>query len=66
MRIIIEENGLCNALDSIEYYLKEALNAKDKNLKDTYISKSYGAVTAINQLVDTIDNKGDETNEDTD
>lgn len=66
MKIVIEEDGLYNALNSIEDYLEEALNTKDKNLKDTYISKSYGAVIAINQMVDTVDDENDETNEDID
>ena len=66
MKIVIEEDGLYNALNSIEDYLKKALNTKDKNLKDTYISKSYGAVIAINQMVVTEDDKNDKTNEDID
>ncbi len=30
MKIVVEEDGLCNALYSIERYLKEALNTKDE------------------------------------
>lgn len=66
MKIVIEEDGLYNALNNIKDYLVNALNTKDKNLKDKYISKSYGAIVAINQMVDTEDDEVDETNENTD
>lgn len=66
MKIVVEEDGLYNALNSIEDYLRKALDTKNKNLKNTYILKSYGAVIAINQMVDTEDDKDDKTNEDID
>lgn len=55
MNAVIKEDGLYNTLKDIEGYLKEALNIKNINKKNEYISKSYGAVVAINRMIDIVE-----------
>ena len=55
MKIVVEEEGLYHSLDQVSDYLQKALDAKDRKIKDKYISKAYGAVVAINQMVGVVD-----------
>lgn len=57
MKIVVEEEGLCRSLDQVSDYLQKALDEKDRKIKDKYISKAYGAVVAINQMVGVIDDE---------
>ena len=41
MKIVVEEEGLYHSLDQVSDYLQKALDAKDRKIKDKYISKAY-------------------------
>lgn len=60
MEILIQDEGVCNALYKIESDLANALRAKNKHEKQKFLARGYGGVVAIIQMLETIPYNADE------